>query len=193
MNKLIVGLLAAVLVAQVFILVKPSKPANLIVNGGSALGAAAEVTTNWTAGSFSSDLSVGGDLTITGTSTLSGNVSGVPKAISTSMSSSATTTACAVLNSSGSNRVVVAAGVVDRGSAVSVGAVNWTAGTSSYPGVAPAYTKVIANVLTRVSGVDVLSTTSSVMSAYSSWNNGEYFVFQTGTTTNSGTCRLLYY
>lgn len=202
MNKIIIGLLAVILVLEGVLLLKPSKPGNLIVNSSpTSFGAtSADQITNWVGGSFTGDVSVGGDLAITGTTTLSGIVSGVPKALSTSMSSSATTTACTFLNSSGVTRVVLGAGVVDRGSATSLGGVAWQAGTSTYSGAngssAVAYTKVINTTTTRLSGVDVITTTSTLLGtsgAYSTWQDGSYFNFISGTTTNSGSCKVLYY
>lgn len=207
MNKIIVGLLAAILVVQGAILLKPSKPANLVVNtpvaAQEAMGASADVTTNWTAGSFSSDVTVGGTLsvtgatTFTGTTTASGEAVGLVKAYSTAMSSSATTTACTVLNSSGLNRLVVSASVVDTGSAASIGSVAWSAGTSTKNGAngasTPTYTKVLDATITRLSGIAVWTTTSTVQTAYTVWPSGTYFNFVSGTTTNSGYCKLSYY
>ena len=200
MIEFVGGLLSAILLLQLFVVV--STPKVLIGPQGpqGLAGASADVTTNWTAGAFSSDLSVGGDLTVTGTTTLGGIVSGIPKVVSTTMSSSATTTACTSLNSSGVDRVVLAATVVDRGTAASVGSVTWTAGTSTYSGAngssAVAYTKVVNTYLTRISGVDVLTTTSTLLGtsgAYSDWPTGSYFNFISGTTTNAGTCRIVYF
>ena len=213
MNKIIVGLLAAILVVQGVILLKPSKPANLVVNTPAAvqeaMGASADVTTNWTAGSFTSDVTVGGTLsvtgataftgavTVTGTTTASGEAVGLVKAYSTAMSSSATTTACTVLNSSGLNRLVVSASVVDTGSAASIGSVAWSAGTSTKNGAngasTPTYTKVLDTTITRASGIAVWTTTSTVQTAYTVWPSGTYFNFVSGTTTNSGYCKLSYY
>lgn len=146
------------------------------------------------------DVSTAGALSITGTSTFSGEVSGVPKSLSLTMSSSATTTACSVLNNSGFTRVIAGATVVDRGSAASLGAVTWNAGTSTGNGAngssAVSYTKVINTIATRVSGVDALTTTSTLLGssgAYSTWENGSYFNFVSGSTTNSGSCKLLYF
>lgn len=169
--------------------------------------------TVWTSGKFTDDLTVtdsasiggtlgvtgnvnlSGSLTVSGTSTFSGEVSGVAKSVVTTMSSSATTTACAVLNSSGSSRVVLGLGVVDRGTAASVGAVTWVAGTSSASGVAPA-TNWVNTALTRVSAVDIITTTSTMLGSsgtYGLWRTGEYLNWVSGTTTNAGSCRVIYY
>lgn len=137
------------------------------------------------------NISTAGTLNVTGTSTFSGDVIGAASTFYATMSSSATTTACFITPSISRTRVITAVGVIDRGSAVSVGAVNWTAGTSTASGVAPTGTKLINNVLTRVSGVDVISTTSSVQTAYSSVAPGESIIFQTATTTNAGSCYVV--
>ena len=191
MNKLILGLLAAILLLGCVTTYKVYTPAKV------ALGVAtpSDQITNWTGGgSFGGDLAVGGDLTVTGSSTFSGNVSGVAKALSQSMSSSATTTACSFQNLSSASRVIVGAGVVDLGTALSLGSVAWTAGTSTAAGgVTPTGTKVLNTTITRANGTEVITTTSTAQTAYSKWGVGEYFVFQTGTTTNAGTCRVLYY
>jgi hypothetical protein len=153
----------------------------------------ASQTTNWTGGSFSGDLSVGGALSITGTTTFTGDTAGAVKAVVGSMSSSATTTACDFVNTSAINRVVLSAGVVDRGTAASLGSVAWVAGTSTYAGVMPVTTgKVVNTALTRANGVDAITTTSTLQTAYSTWNTGEHFVVISSTTTNAGTCRLTY-
>lgn len=131
-----------------------------------------------------------GSNTFSGTSTFSGNVSGVVKEYTSSMSSSATTTACDFTNTSGVTKVVIGAAVVDRGSASSLGAVAWVSGTSTSAGITPTFTKVINTTVTRVSGADTISTTSTSQTAYSTFGNGEHFIFQSNTTTNSGMCVL---
>lgn len=181
MSKLIIGILSAVLLLQVFavvsaprVLVGPQGPQGL---AGAA--SPADQTTNWIAGSFSGDLTAGG------------NAIGVAKTYSSTMSTTATTTACFITPSIATRRVITAVGVIDSGTAASTGAVNWTVGTSTYTGVAPTGVKLVSNVLTRASGVDVLSTTSTVQTAYSSVNPGESIIFQTGTTTNAGICYVV--
>jgi len=195
-NKLTTLLLSVLLALQVFVVYRVLSTPQVGPRGPQGpIGATADNTTNWTAGSFSSDLDVGGYLTVVGTSTFSGEVSGVAKSLATTMSSSATTTACAPLNNSAVTRTVLAASVVDRGTAASTGAVTWQAGTSTGPGVA-ATTKIVNTVLTRAASTDIITTTSTILGtsgAYSMWRPGEYFVFISGTTTNAGTCRVLYY
>jgi len=123
---------------------------------------------------------------------VSGSLTGNAMAKVATTLSSSTTTAAYFLNSSGKTRIVTGAGVVDLGTAASVGSITWTAGTSSYPGVSPAYTKVLSTVLTRVNGVDVITTTSTAQTAYSTWKSGEYFVVNSSTTTNSGQAFVTY-
>lgn len=154
------------------------------------------------------DLTVGGTATITGATTMSGALgisslsetissgSVVPaRAIQGTMSSTATTTACSFLNSSGSSRLVNAIGVIDRGSAASLGAVTWKAGTSTYPGVANS-SNWLSTITTRVSGADTFTTTSTLQGtggAMAMWRTGEYLNFVSGTTSNSGVCRVMFF
>lgn len=154
------------------------------------------VTDDLTVGDSSAitgDVTIGKTLTVTGTSTFSGIVLGAPRALNTAISSSATSTACSILNNTGITRVVIAAGVVDTGTAASTGAVLWTIGTSTYPGVSSTSPWNTLVSITRASGTDVITTTSSLMSAYSTWANGEYINFETNTSTNAGYCKVMYY
>lgn len=162
--------------------------------GEVVLGAsAAQDFTDLTALHLTGDLTASGTMVIAGTSTFSGDLVGVPAAVKTTMSSSATTTACAILNSSGLNRTVISIGVRDRGTAASTGAVMWQAGTTTYPGIAVAATeKVVNSYVTRVSGVDAFTTTSTAQSTSFIWRSGEYLVLVSGTTTNAGDCRAVY-
>jgi len=133
------------------------------------------------------------DLSVSGLAT--GNV--MSKIVSY-MSSAATTTACSVLNSSGYTRIITGAGVVDKGTSASTGAILWSAGTSTqYGAVSSFYTKVLNGAsLTRAASIDVISTTSSVLGtsgAYVPWGTGEYFNFISSTTTNAGRCYVSYY
>lgn len=201
-NKLIIGLLVVSVALSAFLAVKVLTAPK---SAPSILGTTKPGETSyWTGGgSFGADLSVGGDLSITGTSTFSGAVSGVPKVLSATMSSSATTTACSFSNSSGVDRVVTSLSVLDLGSATSLGATAWKAGTSTYTGVAPSINQ-LNTTLTRLSGVYVLSTTSTANATSTNagntvtpimiqWRgNGEVFNFISGTTTNLGYCKLTY-
>lgn len=185
MNKLIIGLLSLLVVLQVASMLSKQKD--------SVLGVAtpAEQITSWVGGAFSGDLSVGGTLALTGTSTFSGDVIGSPVSKTAAMTSSATTTACFITPSISYRRFITAVGVVDRGTAASIGSVNWTVGTSTATGVAPTGVKLVSNVLTRASGVDVISTTSTVQDAYSTVAPGESIIFQSSTTTNAGYCYVV--
>lgn len=104
----------------------------------------------------------------------------------------ATTTACLFLNNSLYTRAVTGAGVIDRGTAASTGAVTWNAGTTTASGAAITYTKVVSGITTRVSGLDALTTTSTAQTATFPWAPGEYLAFYSGSTTNSGTCFVDY-
>lgn len=159
---------------------------------GEVLGASApQDFTDLTALRLSGDLQVNGTSTFTGTTTFSGAVSGVPKSVATSMSSSATTTACSLLNTSTVTRTVIEANVVDTGSAASLGSVTWNAGTTTALGVA-SVNKAVAAAITRLSGLEAITTSSTPQSVYYQWRSGEYFAFVSGTTTNSGTCNIVY-
>ncbi len=169
------------------------QPSNMV------FGSAAGDTTNFTALATTEDMTVGRNLTVagttafTGTTTLSGEVSGIPKSLVTTMSSSATTTACSPINTTGADRIVVAAGVSDTGTAASTGSITWQAGTSTAAGVAAA-TKAVNTALTRVSGLAIITTTSTPqLTGYVQWRSGERFNFISSTTTNAGSCKLLFY
>jgi len=181
------------------------RPASvLIVSDGKAVQTTQKFggTTGLDSLALVGNLSVGGTATLTGALTVSsldetlssGNV--VPaRAIRATMSSSATTTACTILNTSGATKVITGIGVIDRGSAVSTGAVVWTAGTSTYNGAngssAATYTKFVNTIATRVSGVDTLTTTSTVLGSsgvYGTWENNVALNFVSGSTTNLGSC-----
>lgn len=140
---------------------------------------------------------IGADRSVTSTDMYaSGTVRGnIMSRATASMSAAATTTACSFLNSSGLSRTVIDSGVRDRGTAASLGSVTWVSGTSSSPGVATVATgKGLNTYVVRLSGVDRITTTStSNLTAYNEWGNGEYYNFVSGTTTNAGTCSLLYF
>jgi hypothetical protein len=163
-------------------------------SGEPTFGSAEGDTTVFTALRTTEDLDVGRNLAITGTTTFSGGIVGVPKSIATSMSSSATTTACSLQNLTAGTRTVVAANVVDTGTAASTGSVNWIAGTSTSPAAFPAANaRLIGANVTRVSGVDVITTTSTAPAVYYQWRRGEYLNFVSGTSVNAGTCNVSYF
>ena len=171
---------------------KPAQETAVKVFGASPNG-----VTAWSSdGSFSGDLAVGGTLTVTGATTLTGSVSGnVPNTAVVTMTSG-TTTPCAIQNTSGVTRTLVAIGATERGTAASLGAIRFTAGTGTTAYKAPTtfYTKFLNGALnTKISGVDTLTTTSTLMSAYSPWKANEYLIWYSATTVHAGTCRALYY
>lgn len=200
LGSFVLALVAAV--AAVLLLAKPtvivnSHPDKVTVqtvssggdtSGVQTFGSADGDTTNFTAVSTTEDMGVGRNLYVVGTSTFVGNVAGVAKTLSASMSSSATTTACFITPSIASRRVITGAGVINTGTAASLGAVAWTVGTSTVTGTAPTGVKVVNTTLTRVAGVDVITTTSTAQSVYTTINPGESLIFVSGTTTNAGNC-----
>lgn len=147
--------------------------------------------------SIGGNASVGGNATIAGTSnvsgttTASGEVVGVPKAKVITMAT-ASTTPCAIQNTSGFTRVITSIGVVDRGSAASLGSITFQAGTGTTAFGSISYTKLLAAAITKISGVDIITTTSTPMTAYVPWKNGEWLVFKSSSTTHSGTCRIVF-
>ena len=184
------------------VLAAPETP--LVTEDKGLFGAStrSDEVTRWISGEFTDDLLVSGELDVTGTSTFSGATSGVPKSYSATFSTAATTTACTTLNSSGVTRTIIAASVVDRGTASSLGTIAWRAGTSTASGAngasTPTFLNSVDSVLTRVSGADNITTTSTYMATstnagYGLWRSGEYFNFISSTTTNAGTCRILFY
>lgn len=190
----------------VWLVLRPA-PVVIVGNGAQATQKFGG-TTGLDSLSLVNDLTVGGVTTLTGATTLSGalGISSLSETISSgsvvpsrsiqgTMSSSATTTACSFLNSSGSSRLVTAIGVIDRGSATSLGVVTWSAGTSTYPGVAAA-SNWLGAITTRISGADTFTTTSTLQGtggAMAMWRNGEYLNFVSGSTTNSGVCRVNFF
>lgn len=193
-------------VAAVILLAKPTvvvnthpEKTNVTVQSADGseqtFGSSSDVTTNFTAVSTTEDVGVGRNLFVAGTSTFSGLVSGVPTVRSSSMSSSATTTACTFLNNSGVSRTVTALSVINSGSASSLGSVTWQAATNTISvGVGSSATKAINATITRVAGVDVITTTSTPqLTGYVQWRSGEYLNFVSGTTTNSGSCLVQFF
>lgn len=146
-------------------------------------------TTNWTAGSFSGDLTVGGTSTFAGTSTFTNILGNVPNKVAVTMTN-ATTTPCAIQNTSGVTRTLIATSVLYPVS-VSPGVTTVTAGTTSTAFGTPT-TLLINSAVTVSASVPVISTTSTLQTAYATWPTGTYLVWQTSTTTNTGTCSASY-
>lgn len=154
---------------------------------GGTFGSAPGDTSNWIAGDFSGDLAVHGSLSASGT--VYGP--GLPKMAAVTMASG-TTTACTIAAPASGNRVYVAAGVVDTGTAASTGAVTWRSGTTTYSGVSPT-AGLLNTYTTRAAGIDAITTTSAAMTAYMQQRASDVVSFVSGTTTNSGTCWAIYY
>jgi hypothetical protein len=167
--------------------------------GEQAFGTASvDNTTVWAAGEFTDDLAVDGALTVTGASTLTGAVAVTGALTSTSIPNkavvtmtNATTTPCAVRNTSGVSRVITAIGVKET-AGPSVGSVTIDAGiaTTAFADPNP---DLVQGVLTRSATLDVISTTSTVMSAYQVWKNNDWLTFKSATSVHSGTCLVQYY
>ena len=104
----------------------------------------------------------------------------------------ATTTACFFTNTGARARAVTGLGVIDRGTSASAGSVTWTAGTSTVSGGSLGATKAVAATITRISGEDVITTTSTVQTATMLWKANESISFVSGTTTNYGHCYVDY-
>lgn len=190
MNKIIAGIAVVVVILLGVIAFKPAQETAVKVFGASPNG-----TTAWSSdGSFSGDLAVGGALTVTGVTTLTGAVSGNVPNTSVITMTSGTTTPCAVRNTSGSTRTLIAIGTTERGTAASLGAIRFTAGTGTTAFATSYYTKFLGGALnTKINGVDTITTTSTLMSAYSPWRNNEWLIFYSATTVHAGTCRVVYY
>lgn len=188
---------------------------NITINGGTVnnpandqvYGSGVDDTTIYTAVSTTQDVGVGrnlyvvsgltvaGTLGITGTTTLSGDVSGVPKSTVITMTS-ATNTPCAIQNTSGVTRTVLATGLLYTGGSNAGSVGQLAVGTSTGPTVTST-SPFINTILTKVASVDVITTTSTqegTGGVYAPWKTTEWLVFNTGgTSTQSGTCRVLYY
>lgn len=166
--------------------------------------------TNWTGGAFSGDLTVGGTLGVTGATTLSstlnvtatttlagavvisGAISGNVPNTSIITQSNATTTPCAVQNTSGSTRTLLAIGVKES-STPGAGAIGLNVGTSTTAFVTSTSPFINNGVFANSASQEVISTTSSLMTAYAPWKNNEWLVWKTVSSTNAGNCEALYY
>lgn len=171
----------------------------------AVFGSAAGDTTNWTAGSFSSDLNVGGTATLnnitatgsvalSGTTTFSGTTVGIGRTQTITMTS-ATNTPCAVQNTSGVNRIVTgvfADFTATTPYAASIG--SFVVGTSTGPTVTSTSAFFNNNQLAKSATLDIINTTSTFTSIpYATWRSGEWFTFNVGgTSTQAGTCYIKY-
>lgn len=177
-------------------------PNNLTVNvpdregGDQVFGANPGETTNWISGSFSDDLSVSDELSVTGTSTFSGIVEGVARSSELFMAS-ATTSACSFFNNSTSTRLVSNVSVIDRGTSASVGTISWNVGTSSLAHLINGKSSV-STTITRADSVDIIVPTSTMNDTQANtsmtpvgiiqWRKGEYLNFVASTSVNAGRC-----
>ena len=156
---------------------------SLGLSGDLSVGGASTVTGNQ---------SVAGTLTVTGTSTFSGGIAGNVPARAVVTMTTATTTPCAVQNTSGIDRTLVAIGVNET-AYVGAGTVGLVAGTSTSAFAAPNLPLISNSTFANLASKNAISTTSTLMTAYTRWAAGDWLVWQTVTTTNAGFCQALYY
>jgi len=164
--------------------VKPEAPSE------ETLGANAWETTNLISLELSDDLSIGDDLTVTGDLNLTGNALGSVVYRPTVTMTTATTTPCAIQNTTGSDRILAAISGVWTSTA-GAGTVGLSVGTSTnqYTAGTP---KLISNAtFANSASADVVSTTSTLQSAYAIWQASEWLVWNTTTSTNAGTCSAI--
>lgn len=216
-NKgLLAGLVAIAVVALSALAFISLKSPSVIVTGGgntpsivSLGGNSSEEpryggTTNLDSLGLSGDLTVGGsqtvtgnqavtgNLTVTGTSTFSGGIAGnVPTRLTVTMTNS-TTTPCAIQNTSGSDRTLVAVGVSET-AYVGAGVVGLSVGTSTSAFSSGGSPLIAHSLFSNSATKNVISTTSTLMDAYANWGSNEWLTFATVTTTNAGSCRVLFY
>ncbi len=201
-NKgLLAGLVAITVVALSALAFISLTSPSVIVTGGGSQGVAEQRygrTTNLDSLGLSGDLSVGGNqtvtgnVTVTGTSTFSGGIAGNVPARAVVTMTTATTTPCAVQNTSGSDRTLVAIGVNET-AYVGAGTVGLVAGTSTSAFAAPNLPLISNSSFANLASKNSISTTSTLMTAYTRWAANDWLVWQTVTTTNAGFCQALYY
>lgn len=154
------------------------------------VGANAWETTNLISLELSDDLSIGDDLTVTGDLNLTGNALGSVVYRPTVTMTTATTTPCAIQNTTGSDRILAAVSGVWTSTA-GAGTVGLQVGTSTnqYTAGTP---KLISNAaFANSASADVVATTSTLQSAYAIWGASEWLVWNTTTSTNAGTCSAI--
>lgn len=167
-----------------------STPAGVPDSSDSLIGANAGETSNFISIETSDDLTVGDQLSVAGTSTFNGNVAGSVAFRPVVSMTTATTTPCAIQNTTGSDKVLAAvsglwtayAGAGTVGIQVGTSTNQYTAGTP----------KLVSNAaFSNHASVSVALTTSTLQSAYAVWKSGEYIVWNTTTSTNAGTCSAI--
>jgi len=178
------------------------------VTGATTLGTANITTGNVTTDNISTGNITTANITtdnvttldVSGTSTFSGYVLGVPRAMDITMTSTSATP-CAVQNNTGYTKRITDIGAIYT-STTAAGPFRVDVGTSSNLGVTST-SPLIDTLITTIAGRDVITTTSTALNATSSantwtpevapWRNGEWLVWKAVTTTNRGYCTVVYY
>lgn len=172
--------------------------------------ASQDVTTNWTAGNFSSDLSVGGILSVSGTTifggglTVAGNVTTTAletDRVVTLSSSASSQTLCAIQNNTGADRVLDNTTLVYATSTATGGTYRIMISQSATAGATGTTVYFDHQPSAPTNGTNNLTTTSTLIGVGSSdalkdiWKSGNYinFMVASPTTTLSGTCRVISY
>jgi hypothetical protein len=150
----------------------------------------------FTNGTLTNVTSTYGDITnlvgSTGTFSVSVTSPNLPNTVSTTLAN-ATNTTFAVQNTTGRTLVLLDAGFV-YASTVSVGSFAIAVGTSTTAFTSATPTSpLLSTVLTTRADAQVITTTSSLMTAHATWRPNEWLVGRVTTTTNQGTFRALYY
>lgn len=167
-----------------------STPAGVPDSSDSLIGANAGETSNFISIETSDDLTVGDQLSVAGTSTFSGNISGSVAFRPTVSMTTATTTPCAIQNTLGSDRTLAAIGGVWTAYA-GAGTVGLTVGTSTSRYVTSTSPLINNLAFANSASQSVIATTSTLQSAYAIWKSGEWLVWKTTTSTNAGTCSAI--
>lgn len=190
----IAGLIGAQVGKQTINLVV-SAPAGTSVKSDVLGASAAQDFTNLTALALSGDLSVGGTSTFSGGLSVGGSIINAVGAYavfhSSSTQATATSTPCAIQNTSGRTRTILDISYMYV-STTSPGTFGVNAGTSTTAFVTST-SPLISSTITSQNGTDVISTTATVQTVYAPWRKNEWLVFKSSTTTNAGNCYALYY
>jgi len=141
---------------------------------------------------------ISGDLNVSGTSTLSGPTVVSDTSIGTNIPhsvyqtfNSASTTLCAVTNTSGILRRIIAAGVETYVQpADSAGTILVNMGTSTNAFTTSTSPFVATTIISRTD-LSVITSTSTQRTI--PWQTGEVVIAKTDTTTQSGVCSILFY
>ena len=185
------------------VMVTPANGVAQTISTGKEMtfGSAADVTTNWTAGAFSDDLSVGKITTLSGTTTVIGPALGaVTAATSTSFSASASSQSlCTIQNKSGGNRILDAVGMFYATSSRTASTGQYfTISLSSTQGATGTGVSLLvdqgANWSLQDTVQQFVGATSTLDTARVIWRNGDWLNFLTAnpTSTYSGKCLVSY-